>query len=106
MWHRLVAAPFFVPKPNAQIPLLTPPCQLQGHLGHAQTLCVSLLFFFFFFWLQHPSSLLQVCVLLIGWGPVLLTPALVMSGLQLCQRPKLALGARLDRKDSVRWRVE
>lgn len=68
----------------------------------------TLIFFFFFAfcWLLHPSFVLQVCVLLIGWGPVLLTPALVMSGLQLCQRPELALGARLDREDSVRWRVE
>lgn len=106
MWHRPVASPFLVLKPNAQIPLLTPPCQLQGppwtcsNALHFPTLMG------FFCWLLYPSSLLQVCALLIGWGPALLTPALVMSGLQLCQRPKLALGAWLDRKDSVRWRVE
>lgn len=66
----------------------------------------ALIFYFIFCWLLHPSFVLQVCSLLIGWGPVLLTPALVMSGLQLCQRPELALGARLDRRDGVRWRVE
>lgn len=41
-WHQLVAAPFLVLKPNARVPLLTPPCHRQGHLGHAQTLFISL----------------------------------------------------------------
>lgn len=73
------------------------------------TLHFRTLIFFFFFSLFAGCCTPPLCsksALLIGWGPVLLTPALVMSGLQLCQRPELALGARLDREDSVRWRVE
>lgn len=99
-----MAAPFLLLEAKHSAPTLD---TFLSPLDNALHFPVLIFFFVLIFcWLLHPSFVLQVCSLLIGWGPVLLTPALVMSGLQLCQRPELALSARLDREDGVRWRVE
>lgn len=58
-WHQLLAAPFLVLKPNARVLLLTPPCHLQGHLGHAQMLCISLHRLFIIFFLLAAAPLLS-----------------------------------------------